>query len=333
MARTLLFLGWFLVALNLVTAAVLLFGRPSGDAATGGVGPGLGALLVIISLIAAVLLLWAGRGEGRPIALAVACTLAAIPVALAIALTASPQWILGVVYPSMRERPRPMEASAQYAYPDAAGRDAALVLVMNDYAKLDTLLRSTPAPDLTAHDERGQSLLGLATIVALTDGGTMRDLEGLRLLLAAGARPRADDMGSEEPLIELVTRVSGDRASAVLALLLDAGLAPDTPMHDGRSVLFHPDLTPGAARLLLARGANLDAHEMHGDAGDWSPVTFHADQRHWATALALLEGGVPRDHGTPAGALLERVLRDGAVQTTDEERADSGYQAFMAAVR
>ncbi len=223
--------------------------------------------------------------------------------------------------------------SPQYAYPDAAGREAALALVLNEYAKLDTLLRATPAPDLTAHDERGESLLELATRAALMDGGTMRDLEGLRLLVAAGARPRADDMGREESLIETVAGAEGERGRVVLEMFLDAGLAPDEPTRDGRSALFYPRLTPDAARLLLARGAKKNVHDTRGGADDWSPVTYQVDLRRWTTALALLNGGVPRDHGTPAGAVLERVLRNGDGRTTDAERADSAYQAFMAAAR
>ncbi len=331
--RLLAALGWVLVALDLIAVSALLLGRDSGDAATRGVGPGLGALLAVLSLIAAALLWWGGRGDRRVLALVLGIVLASLPVLLATGLKASPGWVLGLIYPSMRERSRPMLASPQYAYPDAASRDAALALVLQDYAKLDTLLRATPAPDLTAHDERGQSLVGLATIAAVADGATMRDLEGLRLLLAAGARPRGDDMGREDSLMEIVTSVPGERGRIVLTMLLDAGLAPDTPMRDGRSVLFHERLTPDAARLLIARGAKPNARNTAAGATDWSPVTVQAGLRRWATALALLQSGVPRDHGTPAGAALQRVIRDGAEQTTDDERADTAYLAFMAAVR
>jgi len=333
MARMLPILGWLLVALDLVAAAALLLGRPSGDAATRAIGPGLGAFLAALGAVAAALMLWGGRGAGRPLVLVAACVLAAAPVALAAGLVVSPKWLLGLVYPSMRERDRPMQASPQYAFPDAATRDAALAILLNDYAKLDTLLRASSAPDLTAHDELGASLVGLAARTAVMDGGATRDLEALRLLLAAGARPRQDDTGPEETLIELVARARIEHAPIALTMLLDAGLSPDTPMHDGRSVLFHPYLSPEAARVLLARGANPNARDPGADSVDWSAVTYQASQQRWATALALLEGGVPSDHGTPPGVVLKRVIQSGDSQVTDEERASAIYKAFMAAAR
>ncbi|MEZ4458078.1 MAG: hypothetical protein R2882_16250, partial [Gemmatimonadales bacterium] len=89
---------------------------------------------------------------------------------------------------------------------------------------------------------------------------------------------------------------------------------------------------PEAARLLLSHGADPAARPANGDRRDWSAVTYQADLRRWATALALLNGGVPRDNGTPAGSVLARVLRNGEARTTDQERADPAFQAFMSAV-
>lgn len=334
MTRILMVFGWLLVVLDVVAAAALLFGRKGGDAATSAIGPGLGSLLLILGAVAAALLVWGGHGAGRPIVLVIASVLAVTPVAITLALLAPSQRMLGLLYPSMQERKRPMLASPKYAYPDAAGRKAALALVMQDFAQLDTLLRAKPAPDLNAHDELGESLMGLATNVASMDGGAMRDVEGLRLLLAAGGRPRADDMGTGRgtSLIEVVAKGEGERGRTVLELLLTAGLSADTPMNDGRSVLFHQYLTSDAVRVLLAHGANKNVRDTRAGAADWSPVTYHADLRNWATALALLEGGVPRDHGTPIGSVLARVIRNGEAQLTDDDRANASFKTFMASV-
>lgn len=331
MTRTLSILGWLFILVDLVAAAALILRRDAGDAATRGLGQGLGALLAALGVVAAVLL-WAGRARNRPLVVLAGCVLAAAPVALGVVLTVSRQG-LALIYPSLRERDVPREPSPQYAYPDAAGREAALALVMNDYAKLDSLLRATPAPDLTARDERGESLVGLATRTAIMEGGSMRDVEGLRLLLAAGARPRPDALGGRTSLLEVVAGASGAQAPVALELLLDAGLDPNSLMQDGRPILFHPRLTPEAARILLARGVDKAAHDTRGGAGDWSPVTYQADLRRWGTALVLLEIGVPRDHGEPPGSVLARVMKHGEARTTDEERADSAYVAFMASVR
>lgn len=329
MTRPLALIGWLFVVVDLIGAALLATSR-GGDAATRGLGPGLGMALATLAAVAGVLL-WLGRGPERGGLVVLGAILAAAPFAFGAAMTISRQG-LGLIYPSLRERKRPMEPSPQYAYPDAAGREAALAIVMNDYAKLDSILRATPGPDLTARDERGVSLLGLATNAAIMDGGTMRDLDALKLLLAAGAKPRPDDLGPDRSLIEQVAGDRTERQTVALEWLLDAGLGPDTPTLDGQPVLFQPDLAPAAARLLLARGANRMARTTNGGRLDWSPVTYQADLRRWATALALLKGGVPVDHGTPAGSVLARVLRNSASRTTDQERADPAFQAFMAAV-
>ncbi len=324
-------LGWLFVVIDLIGATMLVLSRKGGDAATRGLGQGLGTALAALGLVAA-LLLWVSRTPGRPLLVILGCVLAAAPAALAATVTLSKQG-LGLIYPSMRDRGGPMIPSPQYAFPDAAGREAALALVMTDYAKLDTLLRATPAPDLTAHDERGVSLLGIAARTAIADGGVVRELEGLRLLLAAGARPRPDDVGPDESLIELVTRARSEHALTALEMLLDAGLSPNGQMHDGRLVLFNLMLSPQAARVLLAHGVDRTTRDTRGGAEDWSPVTYQADLRRWATALVLLEGGVPRDHGTPAGSVLARVMQNGKSQITDDDRADPAFQSFMAAVR
>ncbi len=331
MTRTLSILGWIFIAIDLVGAAVLVFGRDSGDAATRGLGSGLGTALAALGAVAA-LLLWAGRAPERSLLVILGSVLAGAPVILGVTLAVSRNG-LGLIYPSMRDRGVPREPSPQYAYPDAAGREAALALVLNDYAKLDTLLRTTPAPDLTARDERGVSLLGLATRVATMDGGAMHDSDGLRLLLAAGARPRPDDTAGDESLLERVAGVKGDRARIVLELLLDAGLSFDAPMNDGRSVLFHSYLNPDAARVLLVRGIDGTVHDTRGGAADWSPVTYQADLKNWAAALVLLEGGVPRDHGNPPGSVMERVIKNGEAYITSDDRADPSYHAFIAAVK
>lgn len=326
--RSLLTLGWLFVVLDLVAALALAATR-GGDAATRGIGQGVGIALAVLAALAA-LLLWAGRAPDRGLLVIVGGVLAAAPLVVAASLTFSRQG-LGLIYPSLRKIRQP-GAPVLYAYPDAVTKEAALALVYEDYAKFRALLHASPGPDLTAHDERGESLLGLATNVAIVDGSSEERVEVLRQLIAAGARPRADDLGPQETLIELLGDLRTERKRVVLEVLLDAGLDPNTPTADGQPVLFFERLAPEAARLLIARGANRLAPDTRGGAMDWSPVTYHADLRNWATALALLESGVPRDHGTPPGSVLARVLRNNEGTTTEEERADSAYRTFMAAV-
>ncbi|MDX2059637.1 MAG: hypothetical protein SFV24_17635 [Gemmatimonadales bacterium] len=285
MTRPLLILGWIFVVVDLIGAALLATSR-GGDAATRGLGPGLGMALATLAAVAGVLL-WLGRGPERGGLVVLGAILAAAPYAFGAAMTVSRQG-LGLIYPSLRERKRPMEPSPQYAYPDAAGREAALAIVMNDYAKLDSILRATPGPDLTARDERGVSLLGLATNAAIMDSGTMRDLDALKLLLAAGAKPCPDDLGPDRSLIEQVAGDRTERQTVALEWLLDAGLGPDTPTLDGQPVLFPPGPGPG-------RGAPA--------AGPWRQPDGPYHQRRPARLVAGYLPGRPSALGHRAGAV------------------------------
>ena len=88
-----------------------------------------------------------------------------------------------------------------------------------------------------------------------------------------------------------------------------------------------------AARVLIARGVKRDVLESRMDRTDWSPVTHQADLRRWATALVLLEGGVPPDHGTPPGSVLVRLMQTKERWITDDDRADPAFRALMALVK
>ncbi len=323
-------LGWICVAIDALIAAALFFGRSGGDAATRGLGQGLGVALAALGAVAAGMLVVASRDGGRTLVAALGAVLAAAPLLVAVVLTVSNNAI-GWIYPSMRGIRKDGDP-VRYEYPDQASREAALALLMNDYARVDSLLRATPSPDLSARDERGQTLLGLAVGVAVSGIARPVDIEGLRLVLAAGAKPVADAIAGDETLVEYVAGANSPRAAAVMEILLDAGLDPNAPMRDGRSALFHPYLRPDAARVLLARGVDRMVHDTRGGALDWSPVTYQADLRNWEVARILLDAGVPLDHGTPAGSVLQRVVTNNLHQATDEELADSSYQAVMAAV-
>src|SRR5690606_15779526 len=98
--RTLSILGWPFILVDLVAAAALILRRDTGDAATRGLGQGLGALLAALGVVAAVLL-WAGRARNRPLVMLAGCVLAAAPVALGVVLTVSRQG-LALIYPSLR---------------------------------------------------------------------------------------------------------------------------------------------------------------------------------------------------------------------------------------
>ncbi|MBK8647470.1 MAG: ankyrin repeat domain-containing protein [Gemmatimonadetes bacterium] len=200
---------------------------------------------------------WAG------IALLIAGALVLLPPLLLILFTTDSG--LALLYPSRRGIPKP-GAAVRYEFPDAATREVALAVIMEDYARVDSLIK-TAQPDLAARDERGQSLLGIATHHAMIYSATMENLRPLRALLAAGAVPRPDDAGRDELMITKLARARGEPASAAFAMLLEAGLSPDERDSEGQSVLFDNYLTPEAARVLVAHGVSRAPTHQRGAAG------------------------------------------------------------------
>lgn len=320
-------IGWLLVAANLIGAAALYFGRDGGDAATRGLGRGIGGLLAALGIVAAVLLWWGGRASGRGFAVLLASAIVLIaPVLLVLFMTDGG---LALLYPSRRGIPKPGPV-VRYEFPNAATREVALAIIMEDYARVDSLIQ-TAKPDLAARDELGRSLIGIATHHAMTYGATMENLRPLRQLLAAGAVPRPDDAGREELMITALARVRGEPAAAAFAMLLEAGLSPNERDSDGRSVLFDNHLTPEAARVLLSHGVSRTPRDTGSARQDWSPVTHHAERENWATAHILLDAGLPLDYATPPGSRLAEVMARIQEVATEADSADAGFRALVAA--
>jgi hypothetical protein len=297
-------LAWLFVAANLLLTVALLFTREGGDAATRGIGRGLATLVGGLGLIAAVVLAWESRSTGHVLAVVLGGLLALVPAVLPLLLV-MPRG-LALLYPSMR-RMTPTGPVVRYAFPDDVTRDTAIALVMQDYARVAELL-GTGKPSLTARDERGTTLLAIAIYGALTVGGST---EGLRLVLAAGAKPHPDplhpDSGAPTVFTDLATS-SSPHAFDALSMLMAVGLAPEFTTPDGRSTLYLDRLQPKVARLLLERGIDRAARCLDPERADWSAVTHQVNERNWETARILLEAGVPRDFATPPGSRLTEVL-------------------------
>ncbi|MBK8250104.1 MAG: hypothetical protein IPK85_22330 [Gemmatimonadetes bacterium] len=319
--------GWLLVVANLIGAAALYFGRNGGDAATRGLGRGIGGLLAVLAIVAAVLLWWGGRASGRGIAFIIAGAIVAVP--LVVLMLFMSESGLALLFPSRRGIPKPGPV-VRYDFPDAATKEVALAIVMGDHDRVDSLIQTTK-PDLAARDERGQSLLGIATHHAMVYGATMDYLGPLRQLLVAGAVPRPDDAGPEELMITKLARVTGEPAAAAFAMLLEAGLSPDERDSDGRSVLFDNYLTPEAARVLLAHGVTRTPRDTGSARQEWSPLAHQAERENWATAHVLLEAGVPLDYATPPGSRFAQVMASAQEIATEADSADVGFRALVAA--
>lgn len=73
-------------------------------------------------------------------------------------------------------------------------------------------------------------------------------------------------------MITRLARVRREPAAAAFAMVLEAGRSPDERASDGRSVLFDDDLTPEAARVLLAHGVSPPTRTRLTPAfAHWSP--------------------------------------------------------------
>jgi hypothetical protein len=319
--------GWLLVVANLIGAAALYFGRNGGDAATRGLGRGIGGLLAVLALVAAFLLWWGSRATGRGIILIIAGAIVVIPPVLL--MLSMSEAGLALLFPSRRGIPRPGPV-VRYDFPDAATKEVALAIVMGAHARVDSLIRTTK-PDLAARDERGYSLLGIATHHAMVYGATMEYLGPLRALLAAGAVPQPDDAGRDELMISMLARGRGEPAATAFAMLIEAGLSPDTPDSDGRSALFDNYLTPDAAKVLLAHGVSRTPRDPNYSRQDWSPLTSQADRGNWATAHALLEAGIALDYATPPGSRFAHVMATAQERATEADSADVGFRALVTA--
>lgn len=315
-------LGWLFVACSAIAAVLLFASRDGGDAATRGLGRGLGAFVAILAFVAAVLLLWEGRFGGPTFALVVGGILALAPlVLLGLFLSKSG---LALLYPSLRDR-TPRGPVVRYEFPDAATHDVAMAIVMQDYQKLETLLRTAP-PNFAARDELGHTVLSLAITNAIAQGSRANDLAALHRVLAAGAKPIAEHLEPGQRVFARLAKFDDPQVAEALATLLQAGLPIEQVDDDGRPLLFAEGLAPHGARLLLGNGVDRTSRDPR--HGDWSAVTTQAAAGNWATALVLLESGVPRDFATPPGSALASAMED----APSYRNGSDAHRAFLAAI-
>jgi len=317
-------LAWLLVACNGVAATMLLFSRAGGDAATRGIGRGLAGFVAMVALGVALLLLWEGCLGGPTFVVPVGMLIALAPLTL-LGLFLSKRG-LALLYPSLRDR-TPRGPVVRYEFPDAATRAVAMTIVMQDYAQLETLLRDAP-PNFNARDELGHTVLSLAIANAIAHGASAKGLTPLRLVLAAGARPIAEQLEPGQHLFARLATLDGPQVATALDLLLPAGLATALVDDDGRPLLFSDRLAPHGARRLLANGVDRTARDPDPHHPDWSAVTRAASNGNFETALVLLQGGVPRDHASPPGSALTAALEDAPSYCCNTP----AHGAFLAAI-
>ncbi|MEU6925698.1 ankyrin repeat domain-containing protein [Streptomyces sp. NPDC046631] len=128
------------------------------------------------------------------------------------------------------------------------------------------------------------------------------DVAAVRAALDAGCDVTAVDAYGWSPLHRAAMGAEADpaRAAAVLAALLDAGAPVEQPGGDGRTALYLAaefSQSPEAVELLIARGADPDVTDGHGNH-----ITVNAWVPEVAALLAAAAGAAP-----PAPAEAEPV--------------------------
>jgi len=128
-------------------------------------------------------------------------------------------------------------------------------------------------------------------MTALHWAAYLDDLETARLLLKAGASPKAENRYGVTPLS--LACVNGN--TELVASLLGAGADPNTTLRGGETVLMTAARTGkvGPVKILLARGASVEAKERRGQTA----LMWAAEEGHAAVVEMLLKAGA--DFRTP----------------------------------
>ncbi len=311
--------AWIFLGVDALLVIGMFISRNVGDDAAGrGMATGFAIVLTPVLLAVGALLFWASRTGSRPGVIA------------AFLVAGIPFWFLARnvlgeldsgISRSIRDARR-----VRYAQPELTA--IARALRAGDATRVRELARGATL-DFADRNSMGLTILGFAVEQVLRNGPRPENVEGVRALLDAGARPDADIMGPEEVLLERVIGGNTTEARQMLRLLLQAGAEPDVlDRFDRRPLVFSSYMDLPELELFAEFGADLRVLDTRSDRQGWSALMHMASGRQWDMALFLLGHGVPPDHVSPSGESLETILAG------DEliEREDPGYRAFMAAL-
>ncbi len=308
--------AWVLFAIEVLWVAMMFIWKDAGnDAAGRGVATGFGTVLLPFILIAGALLYWGQNSPSKALQWT-ALIVVAVPFLIGGGLWASN---------TVENISHRISAGGAGRFSDPHLTNIARAIERKDYPAVEALLKQPAKIDWEARDALDATLLGYAVNRVLADYSGDPSVEGVRLLLARGAR-------SSEILLETI--ISGNTPGSVnlLQAVLEAGANPNSPGPDGLPLIHITHAWHGLDKLkLLARhGADLQALNNRPDRPQWTALMNAAYMMDWEMALFFLQHGVPPGYVAPDGNTLASILKERA---SNREAPSAAYDEFMAALR
>lgn len=281
--------GWVMLAVEVGIATMMATGADGGDAAGQGMAKGFAMLAAPFLLIAAGLLTWA-QLTGHPWGVWGGTAIVGAPIGVA----------LLVSLPNLVPNFGRLIYSAQAgSFADSRLTRIAGAIRKNEFERERELVKAGPV-DWTARDRHEKTLLDIAlehNADPYVPKGSR--VEGLRILLEAGARPDGKQMA-----FALGTELTS------LEALLEAGADVNAKDDDGTPIAFLGYVTPEKMAVLLKYGVDVNATDPDPLHDQRSLLMHHVDGANWDVARMLRDHGANLNYRTPGGMTLERMLKD-----------------------
>jgi hypothetical protein len=320
--KVLTILNWILIGLYgcCVLYVLLGFSRPSGDAATQGLGVGFAAIGAFI------LLLFLGLNL-LPYT---------IPKVIILVLMLMPGLFilsrLSDSYLTSLERGQVAAARANGSlfFDDKPRRDVAAAIGAADTTRLRQLLQ-LPVPRLNEPGYQATTLLDFAGERAATTQNITQMMACLKLLTDHGATIQ----GTDPQHIPTHFRVCKQGPAILLKWFLNKGADPNFRPEGGSPILIevmrYGDDGLEKVRLLLDRGADPNAMMADDETtyeASYSPLMYAAREQLWDICQLLLKNGANPAYRTPKGDNLKKIMVQHAELYADVDDTPPAYTVF-----